>query len=97
VEDRFEPFRDATASALLRGPAATDAVLREAVAAGRPPEELRALVAKIRSRAYTVTDGDLDALRTRYSEDQLFEIIVSAAFGAARERLDAARRALEDA
>ena len=97
VEDRFKPFRDATASALLRGPAATESALREGVAAGTPPEELRALVAKIRTRAYTVTDSDIDSLRTRYSEDQLFEIIVSAAFGAARERLDAARRALEDA
>jgi hypothetical protein len=31
------------------------------------------LVHKIRSRAYTVTDQDLDALRSRYTEDQLFE------------------------
>lgn len=55
------------------------------------------LVEKIRSRAYTVTDHDLDALRSRYTEEQLFEIIVAAAFGAARERLTAARRALEEA
>ena len=52
---------------------------------------------KIRSRAYTVTDQDLDALRGRYTEDQLFEIIISAAFGAASERLAAAHRALEEA
>jgi alkylhydroperoxidase family enzyme len=97
VEDRFEMFRNATASALLRGSAATDTALREAVAAGTPPEDLRALVAKIRTRAYTVTDSDLDSLRARYSEDQLFEIIVAAAFGAARDRLAAAHRALEDA
>jgi hypothetical protein len=44
---------------------------------------------KIRSRAYTVTGEDLDALGDRYSEDQLFEIIIAAAFGAARERLAA--------
>jgi alkylhydroperoxidase family enzyme len=43
-----------------------------------------------------VTDQDLDALRDRYSEDQLFEIIVTAAFGAARDRLEAAHRALKD-
>lgn len=55
------------------------------------------LVEKVRSRAYTVTDQDLDALRSRYTEDQLFEIIVAAAFGAAQERLAAARRALEEA
>jgi alkylhydroperoxidase family enzyme len=55
------------------------------------------LVQKIRSRAYTVTDQDLDALRDRYTEEQLFEIVVAAAFGAALERLTAARRALEEA
>ena len=52
---------------------------------------------KIRSRAYTVTDADLDALRDRYTEDQLFEIIVAAAFGAANDQIAAAHRALEDA
>ena len=45
------------------------------------------LVRKIRSRAYTVTDEDLDALRERYTEDQLFEIIVAAAFGAANKQI----------
>jgi alkylhydroperoxidase family enzyme len=97
VDDRFARFRDATASALLTGSGATDPALRQAVAAGTPPEELRTLVAKIRSRAYTVTDEDFEALRGRYTEDQLFEIVVSAAFGAARERLAAARQALEEA
>jgi hypothetical protein len=42
-----------------------------------------------------VTDQDLDALRRDYTEEQLFEIIVSAAFGAAQDRLAAAQRALE--
>ena len=55
------------------------------------------LVQKIRSRAYAVTDQDLDALRNRYTEDQLFEIIVAAAFGAANDQIAAAHRALEDA
>jgi hypothetical protein len=44
-----------------------------------------------------VTDADLDALRDRYNEDQLFEIIVAAAVGAAAERRAAAWRALEQA
>ena len=55
------------------------------------------LVQKIRSRAYTVTDQDLDAVRGHYTEDQLFEIIVASAFGAASERLAVAHRALEEA
>jgi alkylhydroperoxidase family enzyme len=54
-------------------------------------------VEKIRTRAYTVTDQDVDALRSHFSEDQLFEIIVAAAFGAASAQLAAARRALETA
>jgi len=71
--------------------------LRDAIARGNPPPDLKVLVEKIRAHAYTVTDQDLDSLRTRYSEDPLFEIIVAAAFGAASDRLAAAHQALEDA
>jgi alkylhydroperoxidase family enzyme len=97
VDDRFAQLRNATASALLEGPGATPAALREAIARGCAPEELATLVQKIRTRACTVTDRDVDSLRERYNEDQLFEVIVSAAFGAAHERLAAALRALEEA
>ncbi len=97
MDDRFARLRNATASALLHGAGATPAELRQAVADGHPPDDLTNLVEKIRSRAYTVTEHDLDALRSRYTEEQLFDIIVAAAFGAARERLMAARRALEEA
>ena len=34
---------------------------------------------------------------TSYDEDQLFEIIVAAAFGAANDQIAAAHRALEEA
>ncbi|HYU78333.1 MAG TPA: hypothetical protein VEK56_05070 [Vicinamibacterales bacterium] len=95
MNDRFASFREATASALLSGPGATEPELRQAVARGEPPEELNTLVQKIRSCAYAGMHDDLDALRNRYSEDRLFEIIVAAAFGAARERLAAVRRALD--
>jgi alkylhydroperoxidase family enzyme len=97
MEDRFGTFREATAEALLRSPAATPPQLRQAVARGEPPPELAVLVEKIRRHAYKVTDADLDALRARYTEDQLFEIVVAAAFGAARERLEAGLRALGEA
>lgn len=95
--DRFASLRNATASALLDANGDTDPELRRAVARGDAPPELTALVQKIRSRAYTVTDEDIDALKGRYSEDQMFEIIVAAAFGAASERLAAGRRALDEA
>jgi hypothetical protein len=97
MDDRFASFREATAAALLKSPATTAQELRQAIADGNPPPELKTLVQNIRTRAYTVTDQDVDALRSRYTEDQLFEIIVSAAFGAASDRLAAAQRALEEA
>jgi alkylhydroperoxidase/carboxymuconolactone decarboxylase family protein YurZ len=97
MTDRFAELRAATGAALLRGPGATPAELRQAVAAGRPPSALSPIVEKIRAHAYRVTDGDVNALRGQYTEDQLFEIIVSAAFGAAEEQLTAGLRALEQA
>jgi hypothetical protein len=95
--DRFASLRNATEAAILRTAGAAEEELRAAVAAGRPPGGLVALVDKIRRNAWSVTDGDLDELRTCYTEDQLFEIIVAAAFGAAAERLEAAHRALNEA
>jgi hypothetical protein len=97
MNDRFASFRNATTAALLQSSGSTPSGLRQAISSGNPPPELTTLVQKIRTRAYTVTDQDVDALRSRYSEDQLFEIIVSAAFGAASDRLAAAHRALEEA
>lgn len=97
MSNRYDAFRSATARSLFETPGKTSRELRQAVAAGTPPPELAALVEKIHSRAYTVTDRDLDLLRSSYTEDQLFEIIVAAAFGAAEHRLAAARRALEQA
>jgi hypothetical protein len=97
MPDRFSSLRNATAESVLQAPGASPAALRQAVADGAPPDDLATLVGKIQSRAYTVTDADLDLLRSRYSDDQLFEIIVAAAFGAAQQRLTAARRALEEA
>jgi hypothetical protein len=97
VSNRFRELKEATAAALLRGPGACRAELRQACARGEPPDDLRALVEKIDRHAYKVTDEDLAALRAHYSEDQLFEIIAAAAFGAADRRLDAGLRALEEA
>ena len=97
MDDRFASLRNATASAVFDGGGETASELRRAVAKGEAPANLASLVQKIRSRAYTVTDSDLDALRGQYSDDQLFELIVAATFGAASERLAAARRALEEA
>lgn len=97
MQDRFAALRNATAAALLERAGDVPADVRRAIAFGTPPDDLVPLVQKVRADATRVTDRDVDALRDRYTEAQLFEIIVSAAFGAAHERLMAARRALEDA
>lgn len=94
---RHRELEEATAAALLRGPGAASAELRQACARGEAPADLRGLVEKIDRHAYQVTDEDVAALRAKYSEDQLFEIIVAAAFGAGDRRLRAGLRALEDA
>lgn len=97
MDDRFAHLRNATKGAVLDGGGQTPSELRRAVAKGAAPPNLATLVQKIRSGAYTVTDADIDVLRNQFSDDQLFEIIVAATFGAASERLTAALRALEDA
>jgi hypothetical protein len=87
----------ATRLAALDGPGVTDPTVRRQVAAGQPPSELASLVQTIRDHAYQVTDGDIEMLRARYSEDELFEVMVAAALGAADYRMKAAMAALERA
>lgn len=88
------------AAAILETPGDADLGLRAAVetyAAGRStaiPDDLRGYVDKVVRNAYKVTDADVDALRTRYSEDAIFELTLAAALGAARARLDAGLEAM---
>jgi hypothetical protein len=59
------------------------------------PPELASLVEKIGRHAYKVTPEDIDALKSKgYSEDQLFEITVSAALGAGLGRFERGMKAL---
>ena len=89
-------LRRAAHDAVVAGPGHVDGSLRRLIAAGQPTAELADLVRKIREHAYRVTDADIDALRARYDDDQIFEIIVSAAVGAATHRLERAMAAIED-
>ena len=63
---------------------------------GAPPD-LQALIDKVEAHAYRVTDDDLRRLQAKYSDDELFEIIVSAAIGASERRLLAGLEALDEA
>lgn len=76
----------------------SDPALRTAAAegAGLSPD-LQPLIDKIHRHAYQVTDDDLARLRSAHDDDQMFEIVVSAALGASRRRLLAGLRMLDDA
>jgi hypothetical protein len=89
---------DELAAQILSGPGRSLPSLRAAAATRADlPAELRALVEKIHRHAYKVTAEEIDALKKTHSEDVLFEVIVAAALGAARDRCDAGLRALEGA
>jgi alkylhydroperoxidase family enzyme len=98
--NRFSAAVDAFVRHLLGTRGASTPAQRAAAAAGSGDElspELADLVATIHRHAYRVTDEDIAALRARHGDDHLFELIVCAAVGAARQRLDAGLRALEKA
>ena len=83
---------------ILGSEAETPVGLRQAAARNADvPDDLAALVDKIHRHAYKVTDEDVEQARRQYSEDELFDIIVSAALGASCERLTAALRVIEGA
>lgn len=64
--------------------------LRAAAAAVTPPPALAAYLEKVRTCAYTVTDGDVAALLAAgSSEDEVFEQTVAIAIAEGLRRLDA--------
>jgi alkylhydroperoxidase family enzyme len=91
-------LRDRVIESVLRGPGESDQQIRAAAAEGSGvPPELQSLIDKIHRHAYKVTDDDIATLQSKYSDDQLFEIVVSASLGASRQRLTAGLEALEEA
>jgi alkylhydroperoxidase family enzyme len=98
VSDPHAALRDDALRSVLDSQGETDPSLRYAAAEGvGVPDELRVLVEKIHRHAYRVTDEEVAALQAKYGDDRLFEIIVSAALGASRNRLLAGLKALEEA
>jgi alkylhydroperoxidase family enzyme len=80
---------------ILDGPGALDPQIRRQASDGRPLEAVASFAGKVRLHAYEVTDADVqELLASGYSEDQVFELTVAAAYGAARRRLDVGVRAL---
>ena len=96
--DPHAELRDKVLGRVLRGPGESAQSVREAAAEGRAgAADLQTLVDKIHRHAYKVTDEDIARLQPRYPEDELFEIVVSAALGASARRLMAGLQALDDA
>jgi len=66
-----------------------------AAAAQPPPAAMASYLAKVRERAYTVTDSDVDALKDDgLGEDEIFEQTVATAIGEGLRRLDSALEAI---
>ena len=68
------------------------AELRASVGAVPPaPAKLEPFLAKVRERAYLLTDADVEALQAAgFGDDEIFEQTVAAAVGEGFRRLDAA-------
>lgn len=83
--------------AVLDAPATTDPALRAAAASGGPlPEPWPPYAATVRDASYRVADADLERLTAAgCSQDEIFEITVAAAVGAALRSFDAGRSALQ--
>ncbi len=99
MQDAGERHADLVAAlrrAVFESPAETSAATRAAAGSGDPvPEPWTPYVAKVRDASYRITDSDVATLRAAgCSEEQIFEITVAAATGAALERLDAGLTAL---
>jgi alkylhydroperoxidase family enzyme len=68
-----------------------DELRASAASIGPPPAEMGAYLEKVRTRAYAVTDADVEALKSAgLSEDDIFEQTVAVAIGEGLRRLDAA-------
>ena len=82
---------------LLDSPGILDPSVRRAAAEGGDlPDALAQYVQTVRRHAYKVRDEDVERLIAQgYSEDELFELTVAAAFGAAKARLDSGLDAME--
>ena len=102
ASDRHRERLEALGAAILDGPGVLETGVRGSAAKNDGvPAAFEAFVKTIHRQAYRVTDEDVAALRSAGADqDQIFEIVISAAYGAALERVQAglnAVREIEDA
>lgn len=84
--------------AILESPGRSTTAARTAAAGGGTlPEPLRSYVAKVRDESYRISDRDIDTLKAAgHSEDEVFELTIAAALGAALCGFDAGMAALRE-
>ena len=97
--DRHRPKLEALGAAILNGRGVLPPEARQAAAHGDgAPEPFTDYADTIHRHAYRVTDQMVAGLaEAGATEDEVFEISVAAAYGAARQRLDAGLRAVREA
>jgi len=90
--------RKAAIQRALEGEGRTSAAERKAAFANEGvAEPARALIDKVAKQAWKITDEDVAAAKRGLSEDQVFELVVCAAYGQATRQLEAALAALDEA
>jgi alkylhydroperoxidase/carboxymuconolactone decarboxylase family protein YurZ len=98
MPDRFRAHFDELMQAPLRAKGELSQEVRQAILADLgAPRELRAFARKVAIRAHSITHKDIEeVLAAGFSEDEVFETIVTAALHASKARLDKALSLLED-
>jgi hypothetical protein len=99
VDDALTRHADAVAAlrrAVFLSSGETAQALREAAGTGgHLPDPWGRYAEKVRDHSYRVTDEDIAELKAAgHSEEEIFEITIAAAQGAALQRLEAGLRAL---
>jgi len=98
LNDPHAILRERVLKSVLDGEGESEPTVRRAAYQGSGgPSDLQALIDKIQRHAYKVTDEDVARLQAKYGDDKMFEIIVSAAIGAADKRLRTGLAALDKA
>jgi hypothetical protein len=95
----YDAFLERLRRCLLDPSGRLPVAVRTEIVEGRIVEEpLNAFVVRVRGNASSVTQAHIDELKTAgFSEDQIFEATVCAAYRAGVERWQAAQQALQGA
>jgi alkylhydroperoxidase family enzyme len=94
-----ERLRQRVIDRVVAGPGRTALAVRQAAFDNTGVDSrARLLIDKVASRAWTVTSADVAAVsRSGMTDDEVFELVISAALGQSTRQLQAALAALDEA